>query len=83
MNMLLNRDILLILILSIIRFTCGEIKKSHAVVKVKSVRIKRALPASAYSQADKDAILAKHNEYRKAEPSSNMQLMVGFHHRIV
>ena len=54
-----------------------EVKMSNAVVRVKPathVRVKRT--ASALTQAEKDDILAKHNEHRKAEPASNMQYMV-------
>ena len=55
----------------------AEVKTSNAVVRVKPathVRVKRT--ASALTQAEKDDILAKHNEHRKAEPASNMQYMV-------
>ena len=55
-----------------------EVKTSNAVVRAKPathVRVKRT--ASALTQAEKDDILAKHNEYRKSEPASNMQYMVG------
>ena len=74
------------LLLNIICSTIGEVEpvvqKSFSVVKVKSMagsvdgRVKRALPASAYTQEEKDSIVAKHNEYRKAEPASDMQYMV-------
>ena len=54
-----------------------EVKMSNAVVRARPathVRVKRT--ASALTQAQKDDILAKHNEHRKAEPASNMQYMV-------
>ena len=56
-----------------------EVKTSNAVVMLKPatrVRVKRT--ASALTQAEKDDILAKHNEHRKAEPASNMQYMVEY-----
>ena len=58
-------------------FGIAEVKTSNAVVRVKPAthaRVKRT--ASALTQAEKDDILAKHNEHRKAEPASNMQYMV-------
>ena len=58
-------------------FADPEVMTSNVVVRAKptrQVRVKRA--ASGLTQAEKDDILAKHNEHRKSEPASNMQYMV-------
>ena len=69
--------ILMSCLATVFGFADPEVKTSNAVVRVKPathVRVKRT--ASALTQAQKDDILAKHNEHRKAEPTSNMQYMV-------
>ena len=77
--MILKDSLVCVILTSCLSTVFGivEVKTSNAVVRVKPathVRVKRA--ASALTQAEKDDILAKHNEHRKAEPASNMQYMV-------